>query len=231
MGYIVDKNIPISVIKKLSQTDSVYVTKEIENMYFPVNSHPDIQLHFLEKNYAFCLAEVYDYYREILPSEIKLSKISGSAGCGYPDNVKLNIAVFGKKVVCNEKYASDEVLDYYRNNNYKIISVKQGYAKCNICIVSENAVITEDKGIYNTLTEFGVDMCLISKGYVSLKNFEYGFIGGASGLIEENTLGFIGSIELHPDYNKFKDFLNKYNVNHVSLTDGGLCDFGSILKF
>jgi len=231
MGFIVDKNMPISVINELSKTDSVYVTNEIEKMYSPVNSHPDIQIHFLEKNYAFCLAEVYDYYSKILPTEIKLSKISDSAGCGYPDNVKLNIATFGRNVVCNEKYAAIEVLDYYRNNNYRIISVKQGYAKCNICIVSENAVITEDKGIYNTLTDLGIDVCLISKGYVSLKNFEYGFIGGASGLINENTIGFIGSIESHPDYNLIIEFLNKYNVKHISLTDGGLCDYGSILKF
>ena len=35
----------------------------------------------------------------------------------------------------------------YKNNGYRIQNVNQGYTKCTTCIVSKNAVITEDNGL------------------------------------------------------------------------------------
>lgn len=233
MPYIVDLNIPFGVVSMLENTDKVYFSMNIPSIYEPVNTHPDIQIHFISKNSAYCLNECYEYYRKTLPESVNLIKLNNNTGKNYPENVPLNIAAFGKYVICNKKYAAKEVQEYYENNSYEIISVKQGYSKCNVCIVSDNAIITEDTGIYKKIKScnLNLDVCLIKPSGVSLKNFDYGFIGGASGILDDNTIGFIGNIELHPEFDKINSFLKAHNKTYKSLGSGSLSDFGSIIQF
>lgn len=226
-SFIVDLNIPEDTLSALKTYGNVYFTKTLPNIYEPINSHPDIQIYFADKSTAFTIDSLTEYYRNILPDNVQIRGIGQKPGHSYPKNILFNIASFGKYIVCNRKYASRDILNYYTDKT--VISVKQGYAKCNICMVSDNAVITEDKGIYNELIKYDIDVLLINPGKVKLNNFEYGFIGGASGLINDDIIGFIGKIENHPQFNEIKNFILKYNKKYVSLGNGGLSDFGSIL--
>lgn len=65
----------------------------------------------------------------------------------YPYDVSLNAAFFGDKIICNRNYVAREILDYAECNGLKLIHTNQGYSKCSVCIVSENAVITADDNI------------------------------------------------------------------------------------
>ena len=228
-SFIIDLNIPKDTLSALKTYGNVYFTKTLTNVYKPVNTHPDIQIFFADKNTVFTTEPLENYYRNILPEEIWVKVIGQKIGNSYPENVLLNIASFGKYIVCNRKYASEDILNHYTDKT--IISVNQGYAKCNICIVSDKAVITEDKGICNELTKYDIDVLLINPGGVKLNNFEYGFIGGASGFIDKDTIGFIGKIESHPQFYEIRDFIHKHNKKFVSLGNGGLADFGSILMY
>ncbi len=230
-SFIVDLNIPEDTLAALKKYGNVYFTQALPNVYNPVNSHPDIQIFFADKNTAFTTEHLEEYYRNILPQNICVRGIGENLGCRYPENVLFNIASFGRYIVCNTKYASSDILNYYINANKTIISINQGYAKCNICIVSDDAVITEDKGIYNELIKYDIDVLLINPGIVKLNNFEYGFIGGASGLINNDVIGFIGKIENHPQFEEIRNFICKHNKKYVSLGNGGLADFGSILMY
>ena len=51
---------------------------------------------------------------------------------------------------------NSHIIDFIFRHNYQTIHTNQGYSRCNLCIVNENAVITEDnpKGdVVFTLTE------------------------------------------------------------------------------
>lgn len=146
----------------------------------------------------------------------------------YPNDVLLNIAVVGRNVLCNEKHASGTVLAYLRQNGYNIIHVAQGYAHCSCCIVSDNAIITSDKGIAAAAQRANIDTLLISPGNIELPPYDHGFIGGASGSTE-GAIYFCGSLKYHPNGNSIKEFINVHGKNVIELSDSPLQDVGGIL--
>ena len=84
----------------------------------------------------------------------------------------------------------------------ELIPVKQGYAKCSLCIVSENAVITADEGLAYTLCRAGLDVLKIIPGCIRLPGYGYGFIGGCCGKLDAATMAFAGDPLTHPDGKK-----------------------------
>ena len=153
--------------------------------------------------------------------------------CGkYPANVALNCAVVGKNVIAREDTMDPKVREYCKDHGYQIISVRQGYAKCSCTIVSDNAIITADKGIYNSLKETNIEALLIGQGRVKLPGAAYGFIGGASGLDVLNgtrTLYFCGNIAGHPDFQKIKAFCEMHKTKIISLSSDDLTDIGGMI--
>ena len=147
----------------------------------------------------------------------------------YPYDVKLNTAFLCNRIICNSKYISNEILQYCINNNIEIINTKQGYTKCNLCIVNDNAVITEDEGLACLLKNYQIDVLKILPGYVALSEKHYGFISGASGKLDNNKIYFSGNILEHPDYDKIHKFLDKYNINPIYNNNRKLCDFGGFI--
>jgi len=229
--YLVDRNIDPEIIENLKSFGKIIYSGLIDNLYIPVNTHPDIQIHFLNSFSAVCCPELYEYYKNVLPESIKLFCGNNNAGGGYPNDASYNVAVFGNNIVCNTKYTEKIILDYYRKIGYNIINVNQGYTKCNICPVSENAIITEDIGIATELTKNNIDVCYINHGEVSLKNFDYGFIGGATGNLDNNILAFLGDIRYHSQFDKINSFLKKYKKDYVCLSKNKVFDYGSIIAF
>ena len=90
--------------------------------------------------------------------------------------------------------------------------------------------ITADKNISNTAIKNNIDVLLIENKGIILKGYNEGFIGGATGLIENNLLAVNGNIKLHKDYIRIKQFCREYGVDIVSLSDEPICDIGSIIR-
>ncbi len=147
----------------------------------------------------------------------------------YPNDVKLNAAVLGNKLICNRKYVSNEIVSLANSLGYEIIHSNQGYTKCNLCILDENAVITEDIGLSYLLKNSQIDVLQIKSGYIQLSQSHHGFIGGAACMISDTQMYFSGDISSHPDYKAIKNFLNKYNINPVFNKDRFLRDFGGFI--
>ena len=122
-----------------------------------------------------------------------------------------------------------KILDYCKNK--KTINVKQGYTKCSILPVKEKAIITNDKGIYNTLKNENFDVLLLPFGDIELSGFNYGFIGGVGGMISDNSMAFFGSLDNYIFGNEVKNFLYKYDVKPIYLNNTKLIDRGSLLVF
>ena len=195
----------------------------------PVSSHPDMLCTKLLAH-LFVASEIAEYFinkkniiscsrEESLPKPLT-----------YPYDIAFNCVQIGNKLLCNEKYTHKNIIDFAIKNGIQIINVNQGYAKCSTCVVSDNAIITEDESIYNAAKVNGIDTLIIRKGYVKLIGYDYGFIGGCSGLCDKNKLFFNGCIEEHPDYEKILNHCKCHGTTPISLSDKPLYDIGSIIE-
>lgn len=217
----------IREMKQLGMT--VYKTTPIKSLYKEVSGHPDMQIHFID-NKAICAPEVYNFYKFYNFADITLISGSQYLKSDYPDDTAYNVCAFGKYVVLRPLSTAIEILSEYHSLKKEILSVKQGYAKCSICVVNEESVITADNGIYNTLKNKGINVLKINEGFIDLYGMQ-GFIGGASGLINKKTLCFNGDLKSHPDCDNITSFCKNVGVDTVSLNKGNLIDIGSILCF
>ena len=195
----------------------------------PVSAHPDMCMAKI-KDKVFLDNAVNDAFTFIKEMEFCNREEVDEDILKYPFDVAFNCVQFGKYLLCNKNYTHKSIISYAIANNIEIINTKQGYAKCSTCVVSDNAIITEDDNVAYVCKEKGVDVLKIQKGFVKLDGYDYGFFGGCSGLVEKNLLVFNGNVELHPNYNEIAEFCRKYNVNTVSLSENALYDIGSIIK-
>ncbi len=220
---------PDEYIKKLKSFGNIFKSSKIDICDKSVSTHPDMQIHFLENNYAICAPSVYEYYKNTLPDYILLEKGNSEIGYTYPENCAYNIAKVQNYILCNTKYADEKILDFYTKNHYKIIHINQGYSKCNVCPVSDKIFLTEDIGIYNKCKDELLPI-LLDRGFVELEGFDYGFIGGASGIFG-NTLIFSGKINLHPNAETILNLIKNCGLKYIELSDNTLRDFGTIISF
>ncbi len=147
----------------------------------------------------------------------------------YPEDVSLNCAVINNKFICNKKYTNTAILEFANQNNGQVIHTNQGYAKCNLCVVNNNAVITEDKGLACLLKKCQFNVLLINPGDVYLSDKHNGFLGGASGKISQNEMYFSGDLSAHSDFKRIIEFLDKYNVKPLFNNNRTLKDFGGFI--
>ncbi len=147
----------------------------------------------------------------------------------YPDDIKFNACVCGGYIFGKEKNLSGVLLNEAKKKSLTVVNVAQGYAKCSVCVVNENAIITDDMSINEACRKIGIDTLFVSKGDIYLSDNHYGFIGGCTGKLSEKTVAFTGALSTHRDGDKIKSFLAKYNMTALELTNGRLVDIGGIL--
>lgn len=156
-------------------------------------------------------------------------RISEPLGTRYPADVKLNVAVTEDLAVGNFRYVDPALTEFLKKIGKRLLHVRQGYAKCSLCFVTNEAFITEDAGIHAALLEAGRDVLLIGAGGVRLSRVHHGFFGGATGLIAPDRLAVCGDLQTLPDGERVVRFLEKYCVSPVSLRPGPVTDVGGIL--
>ena len=196
-----------------------------------VSSHSDM-LMFLSFGRLFCHRNYYESNVSLIDhicetAALTLTLSDEATGDKYPRDVLFNACIVGNRLICNEKTISKPILASAREFGYEIIHVSQGYTKCSICKVSENAIITADKSIATACREALIDVLLISEAHISLPPYAYGFIGGASGTYRDKVY-FCGSLDLHPDGKSIKEFCAKHKKTSLSLSDEKLQDVGSL---
>ncbi len=194
-----------------------------------ISFHADISFFFDGEDTLFIASEMTEYenlFKELVPF---VKVIPEKLGNDYPSDVLLNCAVVGRNLICNVDTVSQTVLKYLKEKGFSVINVKQGYSKCSVVPVSDNALITDDPSIEKECKKAGIDVLCVSKGSVVLKGFDYGFIGGASGRISCDTVAFCGDIDTHTDAAMIKEFLQEHFMKYLSLDDNKLYDIGSII--
>ena len=150
-----------------------------------------------------------------------------SQSAAYPEDAQLNICICGKYAICNKSIVPAQIVNYLTANGFEIIDCRQGYAKCSVCVVTEGAIITADRGVEDAARGVGLDVLLIEPGYIALDGFNCGFIGGSSFKISHSKLAFTGTLDAHPNKNDILHFLIVHEVETVYLTERPIFDIGS----
>ncbi len=149
----------------------------------------------------------------------------------YPGDAALNICICGNKLIFNPKSADNSIVDYLtKREAFGLVPVKQGYTKCSVCVVRENVIITSDIAVHKRAVADGIDALLVRPGYFELSGFDYGFIGGSSFMLDQNTLAFTGNLEMHPDKNLITEFASLHNIDIVYITQNKAFDIGSAIQ-
>ncbi|SHG97221.1 hypothetical protein SAMN02745245_00194 [Anaerosphaera aminiphila DSM 21120] len=224
---IVDCKISDNIKNALINKDlKLFYTKQNKALLEPINSHPDMLVRQLSKRELICDKSNLSYYKSIF-NDYDVLPTTNYLEEKYPRDIVLNYVVFKNYFIHNLNFTDKYVLNAYKKRNYKFINVTQGYTKCSV-IVGENSLITSDKIIYDKLKNLE-NILLIDHKQIILKGFDYGFIGGTSGLVNGEIL-FTGSLKKHSSYREIINFLELNNEKYYFLTDEDIVDFGSIIE-
>ena len=215
----VSRLMPEQMVKELKMlgVECVYPDPAV-NITSELRYHPDIVL--LNTSEGVWYAEKSN---EQMFDFGELKHLGFDLGNIYPHDCALNCVICGEIVICG-KNAPKQLFA-----GKTVLEVNQGYAKCSTIVVSDNAFITADKGIYKALTDYGFDALLTNNTGIMLNGYDCGFIGGCSGKVSNNLLVFTGDISRHNDHENIKSFCADHNVDIYSLGNNFLYDYGGIL--
>ena len=145
----------------------------------------------------------------------------------FPHDMNLNVCFVNNKLLCCADLM-DEAIDKYLSN-IELVNIKQGYARCSVCVVDRHSIITADYGIAAAAEQHGMDVLLVKAGLAALEGFDCGFIGGATFKLSENELAFTGIVQDVSERTKIEKFLAERNIEAIYLTQNKLLDIGSAI--
>ena len=201
------------------------------NLPSPVSSHPDMLLFFASgaifATKSYCKIAKNELKEISLTYGTPIHCIDAEYQNEYPGDVLLNALPMGENLFCNTKTVARELLELGTNPNH----VNQGYTKCSVLALGEQALITSDASIAEKAIDIEVDVLQIQAGHISLSGYDYGFIGGCASFAPRggiDTVFFYGDLFLHPEGEKIKSFCEKHGYRIQCLSNTPLCDIGTI---
>lgn len=226
MLIIVDQKLPEPAKQRLQKEGEILEMYSSGITYSAVSGHPDIFI---------CQTPLMPVMAPNTPDHIvlKLEKnqiayIKGhnNVGAKYPATAYYN-AVVHENYFIHRTDISDSKLIQFTDQKMRIF-VSQGYTRCNLVPVSNDAFISCDVGITRVLRNQGLDVLMVNTREVLLPGFKYGFFGGACGFCN-NRLYISGNLKYFKDGNLILKFADKQGFDVIELYDGPLYDGGSIL--
>ncbi len=220
--FLINANLPLEIRTAMSAYGKPVALPPWNALAYPVCSHPDMLVAKIGNE--LLIHEGYREGRALLDRlGIPYALSHASVGATYPDDVRLNCLATESVFLSNEKYISHEALALADRLGLRRIRVKQGYAKCS-CAYARGGLVTADCGIAKTVS--GLDILLLAPSVIGIERYGTGFIGGASVLLDECTLGFFGKIEDFEQYPTLAEFFGARGVRLISLGESPLFDYG-----
>jgi hypothetical protein len=194
----------------------------------PVSDHPDMLLNITDKKNIIVHKDMdksLTLFLSKLGYNIHFSdKILKKE---YPEDVILN-GLNLKDIFIHRLKSTDPVLLSLIKDK-KLINTRQGYSKCSAAVLSDNAFMTSDDNMERALLREGKKVLKIPYGDIILEGYDYGFIGGCCGLIDEDVLAFYGDLSYYKYGEIVLKFLKENKIEAVYLRKGKLIDRGSIM--
>lgn len=200
------------------------------DLYWAISSHPDIQFHPVGgENIVIAPNAGSGLANKLLDEGFNLIEGKTVLGGKYPTNIAYNVARLGRWAFHNLK-ATDPVLrEELRKREVELVHIPQGYSKCSALILDEKLLITEDKILAQKARGLDIHPLLIPPGFVLLPGIEYGFIGGAGGLIDKKRLAISGDLTLSPSFLNIIEYLKEWSITLQGITQEKIVDVGSLI--
>ena len=238
---IADSRMPEEAKKNLKKLGNVLFLNPTEITYNSISSHPDIFFFQKDDTLIYAPNAPKKIVKELKKRKIKLIEGEKEVGKKYPETVPYNAVGIGNLLIHNLKYTDPKILSSYENH----IHVNQGYTRCNLLALNENAFITSDVGIFNVVnsqqttdnslypheslveTYGSTSILYIDPKQIKLEGQKNGFFPGCCG-VWKNNLIVCGSTKYLKEKEELDKFLQDNNFNLIELYDGDLIDVGSV---
>ncbi len=198
----------------------------------PIATHPDALLFFAPD--AVYTTQLYRSVAEkelLLLSELTDRPIRicrAELGYGYHREILLNAVLIGNTLLC---HPPDTATELTQDPKYSVCAVRQGYVKCSVIPISDNALITADASIAKVAEKHGISVLSLSKNGCILNGYDTGFLGGACSYAPydpETAPYFCGNLKNHPEADSVVAFCRQHKTEPISLTDAPLTDVGTV---
>ena len=143
----------------------------------------------------------------------------------YPSDAGLCACIVGKHILHKAEITDPTVKRLI--DDKKFININQGYAKCSVCTVDSESIITSDAGAAKAAKIAGLNVLETASGEIALDGFDTGFIGGALFKISHDTMLCTGTLDTHPDKERITEFLSSRGIKLEYLTNERAFDIGS----
>ena len=225
--YFINENLPASMVSALSEYGCCVRQPAFPKLSEPVLRHPDMLI--AEVDGRLIVHRHYIKGRKVLDTlGIPYLLSEEDPGNEYPRDITLNCFSAGGFFFANQKYVSRTALHTAKKTGLTPVHVKQGYAKC-ACVIAHDAVATADSGIYAAALRYGLPALRLNPGGIGIERYDTGFIGGACGLVDRDTLGFFGNVEEYGRYDALRAFFEPLGVRLLSLGGEALFDYGGMV--
>lgn len=193
-----------------------------------VSSHPDMLFSVIDEKTLLTDKSYYNenktFFKTLEESGVKILCSEQSLSGKYPGDVLFDAIKTEKLIVGRLDFTAKELF----SEKIKAFNVKQGYALCSTLLL-KGAAVTADKGICRVLENNGYDVLKISEGGIKLDGYDYGFIGGASAVLEtQKTVVFFGNVKKHKDGERILAFCEKHGYKTVFSEEDELSDMGGV---
>lgn len=227
--FFINELLPQEIRTALSMYGKCVPLPAFDALPHPVCRHPDMLM--AETRGTIFIHREFGKAQEILrglgiPFFISEAPVKST----YPHDVPLNCFTVGNYLFAKKNAVSKTVLWEVTKKGGTLLPVSQGYAKCSTAVAG-GAIASADKGIVRAAERVGIPALLLPSHKIGIEVYDTGFIGGASVLLNKNTLGFFGNIEEYPSYEELKRFFSTMSVETVSLSEKPLFDYGGAITF
>ncbi len=225
--YFTNENLPDPMVSALSEYGCCVRLPAFPKLSEPVLRHPDMLI--AEVGGRLIVHRHYIKGRKVLDAlGIPYLLSEEEPELEYPRDIALNCFSAGGFFFANQNYVSRAALYAAKETGFTPVHVKQGYAKC-ACVIAHDAVATADSGIYAAALRCGLPALKLNPGGIGIERYDTGFIGGACGLIDRDTLGFFGNVEEYGQYAALRSFFEPMGVWLLSLGGEALFDYGGMI--
>lgn len=192
-----------------------------------VKTHPDMSLFKYDEETLIASRESFDYYNEIFKgTKINIINADEDPHEKYPSDVKFNALRAGNHLICKKDVCAKCIIKRFDED--KIINSSQGYVKCSIIDVGSEYFASDDKYLYEIIKSLGQKCILLDKGFVKIKDYDYGFVGGASGYARDKIF-LTGKIINEANRIRLEEFAREINKELIYLTEYDIFDIGTLM--
>lgn len=201
----------------------------------PVAAHPDLSV-FFAPDAVYTTVQYAALAEQALAVVCRrigrpLRTVAKDVGDCYPRDVLLDALPIGSRLFCLPAATAQELTGHPA---YRVVPVRQGYAKCAALPVDTNALASADPSILAAAEREGLDVFRLSPGGIRLEGCSTGFIGGAASFApcgKPDTSFFCGDLQMHPDGAALTAFLAAHGITCRGLPGLPLTDIGTIFLF